>query len=265
MTHPFASLARHGTLVYELTRREILGRYRGASFGLLWSLISPFLMLVVYTVVFGYVLNNRWPGSHGGKAEFALILFVGLIVHGFFAECVTRAPHLILGNPNFVKRVVFPLDVLPWPMLGSALFHALINLPVLVLMQVLSGQTVPWTLLLFPLVMLPLAVMMAGVSWFLASVGAYFRDINQITGVIVTAFLFVSSAFVPVENLPPGYAMAFRLNPLTFFIDQGRRVCLRGELPDFAGLALYLLGALAVAVAGHAWFQKTRGGFADVL
>lgn len=265
MTHPFATLLRHRTLVYELTRREILGRYRGASFGMLWSLISPFLMLCIYTVVFGYVLNNRWPGSHGGKAEFALILFVALIVHGFFAECVSRAPQLILGNPNFVKRVVFPLDILPWPMLGSALFHALINLPVLVLMQLLSGQPVQATVLLFPVLLLPLALMLAGISWLLASLGTYFRDINQVTGVIVTAFLFVSSAFVPVEQLPPDYARVFRLNPLTFFIDQARLVALRGELPDWSGLAVSALLGLLVAFIGHAWFEKTRGGFADVL
>lgn len=261
----FSAFGAHRGLSLELTRREVQGRYRGASFGMLWSLISPFLMLCVYTLVFGVINKSQWPGSTGGRSEFALIIFVALIVHGMFAECFGRAPMLVLGNPNFVKRVVFPLEILPWPMLGSALFHALANVVVLMAMELVVGHGVPWTIVLFPLVLLPLTLMLAGLSWLLASLGVYFRDISQMVGVITNLFLFLSSAFVPVNQLPEDLRFWFHLNPLTFLIDQGRAVALFGELPDFANLALFTLGGLAFAWLGHAWFQRTRAGFADVL
>ncbi|MBU6249143.1 MAG: ABC transporter permease, partial [Xanthomonadaceae bacterium] len=128
---PLAALFRDKSLVWEMSKRDVLGRYRGASFGLAWSVISPFLMLGVYAFAFGTVMRSRWPQQAGGAHSYAVILFVGLIMHGFLAECLNRAPTLVVGNPNYVKRVVFPLDVLPWPMIFSALFHALINALVL--------------------------------------------------------------------------------------------------------------------------------------
>lgn len=262
---PFAALIRNKSLVWELTKREVLGRYRGASFGMAWSVISPFLMLGVYAFAFGTVLKSRWPQQVGGEHSYAVILFVGLIVHGFFAECVSRASLLVVGNSNFVKRVVFPLDILPWPMIFSALFHALLNAVVLVLLMLVLEHRLHPTLLLLPLVLAPLLLFTAGVSWLLASLGVYFRDINQVMPVIVTAMLFLSSAIVPVSILSPPMQTLFYLNPLTFFIDQARVVVLEGEWPNWAALAIATLGGLLVAWLGHAWFMATRRGFADVL
>lgn len=262
---PFAALIRNKSLVWELTKREVLGRYRGASFGMAWSVISPFLMLGVYAFAFGTVLKSRWPQQVGGEHSYAVILFVGLIVHGFFAECVSRASLLVVGNSNFVKRVVFPLDILPWPMIFSALFHALLNAVVLVLLMLVLEHRLHPTLLLLPLVLVPLALFTAGVSWLLASLGVYFRDINQVMPVIVTAMLFLSSAIVPVSILSPRMQTLFYLNPLTFFIDQARVVVLAGEWPNWTALAIATLGGLLVAWLGHAWFMATRRGFADVL
>jgi lipopolysaccharide transport system permease protein len=262
---PFAALIRNKSLVWELTKREVLGRYRGASFGMAWSVISPFLMLGVYAFAFGTVLKSRWPQQVGGEHSYAVILFVGLIVHGFFAECVSRASLLVVGNSNFVKRVVFPLDILPWPMIFSALFHALLNAVVLVLLMLVLEHQLHPTLLLLPLVLVPLLLFTAGVSWLLASLGVYFRDINQVMPVIVTAMLFLSSAIVPVSILSPRMQTLFYLNPLTFFIDQARVVVLAGEWPNWMALAIATLGGLLVAWLGHAWFMATRRGFADVL
>ena len=262
---PFAALLRNKSLTWELSKREVLGRYRGASFGLAWSVISPFLMLGVYAFAFGTVMKSRWPHQAGGDHPYAVILFVGLIVHGFFAECLTRAPTLVVGNPNFVKRVVFPLDVLPWPMMFSALFHALINAFVLaVLMLVLEHHLHP-TLLLLPLIFIPLLLITMGLSWFLASVGVYFRDISQVMPVVVTAMLFLSSAIIPVSILPPHLQTLFYLNPLTFFIDEARVVVLMGGWPNWGALALATAGGLLVAWLGHAWFMATQRGFADVI
>jgi lipopolysaccharide transport system permease protein len=188
-----------------------------------------------------------------------------LIVHGFFAECMVRSPQLVLGNPNFVKRVIFPLDVLPWSMILSATFHALINMLVFVILHAITAGPPPWTVVYFPLVLLPLLIFAAGISWFLASLGVYLRDVNQVTGVLAAAMLFLSSAIVPVDALPERYHTLFRLNPLTFIIDEARNVALWGIQPDWAGLGLYALASLGVMYLGHAWFRATRAGFADVL
>ena len=262
---PFAALLRHKSLIWELSKREVLGRYRGASFGLAWSVISPFMMLGVYSFAFGTVLKSRWPHEAGGEHAYAVILFVGLIMHGFFAECLTRAPTLIVGNPNFVKRVVFPLDVLPWPMLFSALFHALMNLVVLALLMLALEHRLSASMLLLPLIFVPFVLLTLGVSWILASLGVYFRDISQVMPVLATALLFLSSAIVPVSILPPPLQKLFHLNPLTFFIDQARVVALAGMAPNWIGLALATLVGGLVAWLGHAWFMATQRGFADVL
>jgi len=262
---PFDAWLRHRSLTLELSRRDILGRYRGASFGLLWSLISPFLMLVVYTLAFGYILKARWPGTTGNTADFAMLLFMGLVVHGFFSECLSRSPMLVVGNANLVKRIVFPLDVLPWTVVTSAFFHACTNLLVFaVLNALLRGEFHP-SIVLWPIVMLPLCILSLGMIWLLSALTVYLRDIAQITGVASTAFLFLSSAIVPVETLPESYQLVFRLNPLTFIIDQARAVAFWGRAPDWTGLGLYTLGALLFAYIGFAAFQKMRRGFADVL
>jgi lipopolysaccharide transport system permease protein len=262
---PFSAFFRYRSLTAELARREVLGRYRGASFGLLWSLISPFLMLIVYTVAFGYILKSRWPHTSGSTSEFALILFLGLIVHGFFAECLTRAPTLIVGNTNLVKRIIFPLEILPWPMVLSALFHVFANCIVFAMLFLLFNHYLPWTIVFLPIVLMPLVIFTVGIVWFLASLGVYMRDISQITGVLATAMLFLSSAIVPVETLPEKYQLVFELNPLTFIINQARAVAIWGNVPNFIGLGIYVVGALVVANLGFIWFNKTKRGFADVL
>ena len=262
---PFIAWLRHPSLTIELTRRDILGRYRGASFGLLWSLISPFLMLGVYTMAFGYILKSRWPGTTGNTADFAMLLFLGLITHNFFAECLIRAPTLISGNVNLVKKIVFPLDILAWTVVLSALFHAFTNALVFLLLNfLLRGELQP-TVILLPLVFLPLGLVALGVVWMASALSVFLRDIAQITPVVATAMLFLSSAIVPVQTLPERYQRVFALNPLTFIINQVREVAFWGRLPNFAGLAIYTVAALAVAYAGFAVFQKNRRGFADVL
>ncbi len=262
---PFSAFLNHWSLTIGLAKRDVLGRYRGASFGLLWSLISPFLMLCVYTFAFGTVMGGRWPQMETQEASFSIILFAALIVHGLFAECLNQAPGLILANPNFVKRVIFPLDILPWPMLLSALFHTLMNVLVFIVLRLAMDGQFSWTIVLLPLVLLPLVVLILGMSWFLASIGVYLRDITQITGVLATALLFLSSALMPVSSVPESYRWIFKLNPLTLIIDQARNVMLWGRMPDWESLALYLVVAIGVMYAGRAWFMATRRGFADVI
>lgn len=262
---PLAALVEHRSLTLELAKRDVLGRYRGASFGLFWSLISPFLMLMIYTFAFGTVMGNRWPQVESGNTSFAIILFAALIVHGFFSEVLNKSPTLITANPNFVKRVIFPIDILPWPLVLSALFHAGTTLLVfLVLRLVMDGQ-LAWTTVFFPLVLLPLLVLCLAMAWFLSALGVYVRDITQVTPLLSLAMLFLSTAMMPLETVPESYRWVFEYNPLSFIIDQARAVLLWRQLPDWLGLGRYLAVAVVLAYAARYFFASVRRGFADVL
>ena len=265
LTGPFDVFGRHRNLVRELTRRDVLGRYRGASFGMLWSLIGPLMILAIYSIAFGQIFKSRWQQVSGDNAEFGIVLFLGIIVHGFFAECFSRAPRLMIDNANYVKRVIFPLHVLPWSVVFSALFHMAMNLIVFVVLSALVYGRFSPLIFLVPVVVAPLVLLTVSVTWVVASLGVYVRDIQQATPVIVTAMFFLSSAIVPVDTLPPKYQAIFHLNPLTFFIDQVRNVALWGRAPDWWGLAQYTLAGLIALYLSYAWFRATSKGFADVL
>lgn len=255
----------HRSLTYQLAKREVVGRYRGSVAGLAWSFFNPLLMLAVYTFVFSVIFQARWSGLEAGRSGFAIVLFIGVLVHGIFAECLNRAPTLIMANTNYVKRVMFPLEILPWVAMGSALFHAFVSLIVLVLAQLIVLGSIPATAVLLPLVIAPLVLTTMGVAWIFAAFGVYLRDIGQITVVITTVALFLSPVFYPVTALPEEYRVIFLLNPLTFIIEQAREVMIWGRLPDWSGLALYIVASLVVAWIGFWTFQKMRRGFADVL
>ena len=262
----FASLWRNRQLIWQMTRREVVGRYRGSVLGLAWSFFNPVLMLIVYTFVFSVVFKARWNVSGDeSKTDFAIILFTGMIVFNLFAEIVNRAPGLIIYNVNYVKKVVFPLEILSWVALGSVLFHSLVSLFVLLLAQFILNQSLPWTIVLFPLVLLPLILASLGAAWFLAAIGVFVRDVGQITGVITTILMFLSAVFYPLSALPERYQNLMKLNPLVLIITESRNVLIYGSLPDWSWLGLALLMGLAIAFAGFWWFQKTRKGFADVL
>ncbi|HVS27094.1 MAG TPA: ABC transporter permease [Burkholderiales bacterium] len=260
------SLWRNRGLIWQMTRREVVGRYKGSLMGLLWSFLNPVFMLVVFTFVFSVVFKARWGvGEEETKTQFAVVLFVGMIVHGLFAEVLNRAPVLILGNVNYVKKVVFPLEILPAISMGTALFHSLVSLLVLLIAFVIFNGYLHWTAIFTPLVLLPLVILTLGLAWIFASLGVFIRDISQTIGIVTTVMLFLSPVFFPVTALPEKYRPLIMANPLTFIIEQAREVLIWGHLPEWSGLAIYTLAATAVAWAGYAWFQKTRKGFADVL
>lgn len=250
----------------QMTRREVVGRYRGSIMGLAWSFFNPILMLVVYTFVFSVVFKARWgTGVEESQTGFAIVLFVGMIVYGLFAEMVNRAPMLILSNVNYVKKVLFPLEILPVVSMSAALFHALISSCVLLAAILLINGCIAWTALLFPLVILPLLIATLGIAWFLASAGVFVRDVGQTIGIFTTVLMFVSPVFYPISALPEKFQIWLMLNPLTFVIEQSRAVMIFGKMPDWAGLGIYTAASLLMAWSGFWWFQKTRKGFADVL
>lgn len=260
------SLWRNRQLIVQMTRREVAGRYKGSVLGLAWSFFNPVFMLAVYTFVFSVVFKARW-GLNGGesKTQFAVVLFVGMIVHGLFAEVLNRAPGLILGNVNYVKKVVFPLEILPIVAMGAALFHSLVSLSVLLIAFVIFNGYLHWTAVFTPLVLLPLVILALGLAWMLASLGVFLRDVGQTIGIITTVMMFLAPVFYPVTAVPERLRPFIMANPLTFIIEQGREVLVWGHLPNWIGLGIYTVAATVVAWAGYAWFQKTRKGFADVI
>lgn len=260
-----ASYWRNRSLINTLIKREVVGRYRGSFLGLLWSFFNPVLMLVVYTFVFSVIFKARWNSGSDSKTEFALVLFAGMIVFNLFAECVNRAPGLILANVNYVKKVVFPLEILPWVTLGAAMFHALISIGVWGIAYLILFGIPPLTMLLLPVVLLPLLLFILGFSWGLASLGVYLRDVSQIIGVFTTVLMFLSPIFYPISALPEEYRFLLLMNPLTPSVEGARDVLYWGKALDPAVYSVHLLAAAMFAWLGFAWFQKTRRGFADVL
>ena len=260
------SLWHHRQLIVQMTKREVVGRYKGSVMGLAWSFFNPVFMLTVYTFVFSVIFKSRWGvGGEESKTQFAVVLFVGMIVHSLFAEVLNRAPSLILGNVNYVKKVVFPIEILPVIAMGAALFHSLISLGVLLAAFVLFNGYLQWTAIFTPIVIMPMLILTLGLAWMLASLGVFLRDVGQTIGIITTVLMFLAPIFYPVAAVPEQFRGFIMANPLTFIIEQMREVLIWGHLPNWLGLGAYTLAATAIAWAGYAWFQKTRKGFADVL
>ncbi len=261
------SLWRNRELVKAFAKREVIGRYRGSMLGLLWSFFNPLLMLAVYTFVFSVIFQSRWGsnGGNGSKIEFAMVLFTGLIVFNLFSECVGRAPSLILSNPNYVKKVVFPLEILPFVSLLASAYHALISLSVWLIAYVIFFGMPPITVIYLPLIILPFALFIMGWSWLLASLGVFLRDVGQFIGVVIPVLMFLSPIFYAAESLPPAYRHLLYLNPIAVVVEMVRDVMYWGKAPDWSVLALHASIMALIAWIGFAWFQKTRKGFADVL
>ena len=262
---PYRALRRHFPLIAQMTRREIVGRYRGSFIGLLWSFFNPLLMLAIYTFVFGVIFKSHWTGPGAEHVNFAVILFAGLNINSMFAECANRAPMLIIDNTNFVKKVVCPLEALTWSTLGSSLFHLLVSTIVLISFELIVQGSIPWTVVIFPVVVAVFLPFVAGIVWFLSSLGVFLRDLKQAIGVVTTALMFLSPIFYPIESISPTYQKLIYINPLTVIVEASRDVVVWGRLPDWQALGLYALAACLFAWFSFNWFERSRKGFADVL
>lgn len=260
------SIHEHRELIRQLVRQEVVGRYRGSLLGVAWSFVTPLIMLLIYTFVFSVVFRARWNGlEEGDKAAFAIVLFAGMSAFNIFSDVVTRAPTMILANANYVKRVVFPLEILPVVQMGSALFHFAVSLLAWIIAAWFVLGRIPATAWLLPLVVFPLVLGTLGVAWVIASLGVYLRDLAQSTGLMVTAILFLTPIFYPESVIPQEYRMLLWINPLAHVIGQVRAVLIHGQVPEAHMIAYSWLAGTAIFWGGYAWFQKTRKGFADVL
>lgn len=256
--------ARH--LWYQLTRREIQSRYRGSFLGMAWSILQPLLVLVVYAFVFSVVFKARWSGEgEDSKGRFAVILYSGLVAFNIFSDCLTRAPQLVAANGNFVKKVIFPLEILPLVTLSAVLFHACINALVLMAFYLPIMGWPPVTALAAPLALIPVIFMTLGMSWALAAVGVYFRDLQHMMGTLITMFLFLTPIFYPVHALPPWAAKWIWLNPMALAVEQFRNLLIFGKAPEMIPFLILLGSSLSLAALGFALFVKMKKGFADVL
>jgi lipopolysaccharide transport system permease protein len=263
---PWAGLWKHRGLVWQMTKRDVLGRYRGSFIGLAWSFFNPLFLLAIYTFVFSVIFKVQWrPTGSKSTGAFALALFSGLIVFMLFSECLNKAPGIILANPNLVKKVVFPLEILPWVTLGSAFFHFLVSFGVLLVACLLITHTLQWTVIFVPLVLLPLLLICAGLMWFLSSLGVYLRDVGQAMVMITMALNFLCPIFYPVTAVPARYRILLYFNPITPLVVQMRHVVIWGQLPDWTELAATALVGLIFSFLGFMWFQRTKKGFADVV
>lgn len=257
------SSRRYAALLWQLVVREIEGRYRGSLLGMMWAVLSPLVMLLVYTFVFSVVFQSRW-GSHGNSLDFALMVYCGMIVYGLFSELANSAPRIIVNQVNYVKKVVFPLELLPLSCLGGAIFNALIGI-FLLLVFVGFTQGLGLTAGLIPFVILPFILFLCGVAWALSALGVYLRDLGQVVVPVVGVLQFMSPVFYSVDAVPPTFAWFMKLSPLTWPVSALRECVLLQRVPDLSGFAGYLFFALTVAVSGWLVFMKTRKGFADVI
>lgn len=260
------SLWRNMPLIRRMTKREVIGRYKGSVIGIAWSFFNPLLTLLVYTFVFSKIFQSRWPASAGNSTgDFAIMVFTGMIMHSFFSECLNKSPETLLNNKNYITKVVFPLEILPIINLGVAIFHLLISLMVAATALAWLNHTPSFTLMFFPLVIVPLMLGTAGITWITTSLGVYIRDIGQIVVFLSSILLFLSPVFYPTSALPPKYQVWMSYNPLTYFIETSRGILINDTAPDPIQLIYVYAIAFLIFFTGYYWFQKTRKGFADVL
>jgi lipopolysaccharide transport system permease protein len=256
----------HRQLILQLGQRQILEHYRGSYLGLIWSVITPLVMLVIYTFVFSIIFQAKWDALiTGSREEFALILFAGIIAFNIFGDAVLNAPLLVVTRANYVKRIVFPLEILPISALAPILLQAFFNLIILLLGSLLFLGQISATLYLLPLALLPLILLSLGLSWFLASLGVFVRDIIHFLRIIVQMLFFLTPIFYPISAVPQSFQTWLNLNPLTYLVNHFRQVTLLGEAPNMVEYSLILALSTAVCLSGYIWFMKSKKTFADVL
>ena len=260
------NLYHHRNLIKQFAWRDFVGKYKGSFLGVIWSFVTPLMMLAVYAFVFSVVFRAKWtPNSDSSNVDFALILFCGMTVFNIFGETINRAPTLILGYPNYVKKVVFPLEILPVAALVTSVLNAGISLAILIPANLIFNFTVSKTIFLFPLILVPLVAFTLGLAWFLASLGVFIRDIGQPVGVIVTMLFFLCGVFFPLSALPEQYQFLMRFNPLTMVLEESRKTLMWGQFPDWLWLVIASVVSFVIMQMGYAWFMRTKRAFADVI
>ncbi len=262
---PFRSLWTHRHLFRLLLARDIEATFRGSLVGLGWIVVIPLSMVAIYTFVFGFVLKTAWAAPTSGPVDIPLIYFLGLTLFGFWIEVISRAPRLMRENATYVTKVIFPLDVLAFVVVGSALFKLAVNVALLFAFLAVVRGGIPASALLLPLVVAPLALLAVGVAWIFAALGAYFRDLNHAVQAAAPAIMFLSPVFYALAQVPKPLRPVFFANPLAFPLEAARGLVFFDALPTPGGLLAYWAAAGTLFLVGHSVFARLRPGFADVV
>lgn len=259
-------LIQYRDLIGQFTRREVIGRYKGSYLGLTWAFIQPLILLGVYTFVFSIIFETKWGMSpEEGKLGFAMALFVGILTFNILGDVANAAPGLILGNANYVKKVIFPLEILPLVKLLGAVIHSLFGMAILIAGILLSGLHLKWTIMLLPVVWLPVMLFSLGWGYFLASIGVFVRDVGATVGLFITALFFLSPIFYPLKAVPEDLRIFCQVNPIAIFVEDTRRVVLWGQCPDWFWFLAGLGISTVIFVLGFIWFMRSKKAFADVM
>lgn len=256
---------RHRSLIFRLTRREIESRYKGSVLGILWSVIVPLMLLAVYTFVFSVIFQAKWDAKIDNRWQFALILFSGLIVFNVFSECINRAPGVMLNYVSYIKKVVFPLEILPWVLLFSSLYNAFLSFIILLAGHFIFIGVPPLTVLLIPLELLPFILLTLGLTLFLSSLGVYLRDLSQLISICTMILMFMSPIFYPITSIPEEYRGYISLSPIAVVIEGARGLIFYGQIPSVGQWLFSFACSWLIVWLGYIWFMKTRKGFADVV
>ena len=263
----FRGLILNRHLIVQFVRRDLLGRYRGSYLGVFWSFLNPLLLLAIFTVVFGVIFKGRLLEHRAeNPVDFALAMFAGLIVFNFFSECITRAPNLVMLNANYVTKIVFPLEILPVTTVLASLVHAFISLFPLWIGVLLVDHHLPWTLLVWPVLLVPLCAFNLGIVWLLSALGVFLRDLNEIVIALVQILLYASAIFYPIssDRLGSFYPLV-RYNPVAFLVEQSRLLAVYGDPLNVSGYAWTAAGSLVFMLVGYAVFMRVKHAFADVI
>jgi lipopolysaccharide transport system permease protein len=256
------TLLQHRYLLGQLIKRDVLLRYRGAYFGLLWVFLNPLILLGIFSFVLSHIFQARWS-VQTGSIPFVLNLYCGLIAFNILSEAIGRAPTAVRSYPNYVKKIIFPVEILPIVPLGGALIHAFFNSMILVGALAWTGN-LNYSILFFPILLFPLLMFSLGVSWFLAAWGVFIKDMSQIVPVFVQMLMFLSPVFYPVDAVPEFLRPVYVLNPLSSIIEV-LRASISASVIDWVSWGITLAFSIVVLVLGYAFFQRSRDEFADVL
>lgn len=260
-------VVRNRNLMWNILKRNVASRYRGSALGFIWSFVHPLMMLAVYTFVFGIVFKARWGTDMlaNNNAAFPLLMFCGMAVFNIFSESVNSSAGLVVGNPGFVKKVIFPLEVLPICNVLTSLIFGLAWFALLLVGGGIFLGTVSWTIILLPLTLVPVLLIAMGVSFWVASLGVYLRDIQQLVGIVTQVLFFMTPIFYPASIVPEKFRWILEINPLSIVVDQTRNLFLFGQVPDVYPMLILYAAAIAIFQLGLVWFSNTKKGFADVL
>lgn len=259
------TLKQYWVLFCVMTKRDIQERYRGSFLGLFWSILNPVFLLLVYGFVFGVIFKARWPAVNGTETNFSVLLFCGLVTYMFFSDVLTRSSQLIIGNANYVKKVVFPLGLFSGILTFSAGFHFCISFVIAWFYGLSSGVELSWVTLLFPFIFFMFSIFLIGMSWIVSALGVYFRDVTYISAFVATAMMFLSPIFYPAQSVPKAFSIVMGFNPLTYYVEAFRGIAIYGQVPAlYASLNAFVVAA-TVFILGRVFFNKVKKGFADVL